>query len=201
MLWSSCPHHPRSFDVVSTQESLSKNKFSYWTAGPQWTRFLILLDGNFVYPANNLKEAAKMLMEALAPSSHVTVGSFKTGCKPPCLWWRLPSLWEGSARAARNIRNPRSACHGAFCVTRAQLVSTYLSASKSSRRANAIQQHTVLRRNLGFLAHPQPCERSGGAGTQQLWSWGPSLRTAPKEGQTYPLILMRHQAVPENFAE
>lgn len=36
-LWSTCPHHLKSFYVVSIQESLSKNNFSYWTTGTQWT--------------------------------------------------------------------------------------------------------------------------------------------------------------------
>lgn len=31
MIWSSCPHFTRCFYVVFIQESLSENKFSYWT--------------------------------------------------------------------------------------------------------------------------------------------------------------------------
>lgn len=75
MIWSSCPHFTRCFYVVFIQESLSENKFSYWTGRFWWTRH-IPTGWKFFYPINNLKEAAKMLTEALANQDTWPRGQF-----------------------------------------------------------------------------------------------------------------------------
>lgn len=143
--------------LISIWESLSKNNCSYWTARLQWTRFLLPLGGNFVDPANNLKEAAKMLMETL---NHITMWVvLRNTVILPGYDDSYPVFEEGLPGQPWIYAIHDLPITGTFCVTCAQLVSMYLLATKSSWHPNAIQWHTALKHHLGFLAHPQSSDR------------------------------------------